>query len=552
MPDREHLMLGTGPEGQAVTLSRDELSRHTFVCGSTGSGKTSLLLSMAADAMSSGAGCMFVDGKGDRDALRGLVALAHRFGREDDLLVLDLSDPGAGRASHTFNPFATASPAAMVSMVTSLMDDESPEHAMWRGRAIAMVGPVIRALAWLRDHLGWPMSVLDLREHLDLRKVIDLSDDMKYPDLPRQIHVALKAYLNSLPGYREGKGYKQSHVAMEQHGYLQMQFTRLLGAMSDDFGHVFTPGAGDIDMAEVIAGGKVLVVLLPMGGQSSNQAAFLGNVVVSLLKDIMGNLSAGLVPRPRPGSPFMVLLDEFGQYTMPGTASVVTMARSLGISMVFSTQGLSPNRNDPGGTVLDHVLTNTATKVLMRSDNLDREAVGKLAPSGSALVDRMRDLRAGMSAMAGLASVQGRADGAADPGDVQAYRAMLAEHDGLVRERDAQDLDRLLPSLPTGDMVVSRGGRHVRATAVDMSALFDVETVWAPVCGLSLDGEALKALREGGVNVLAGWDPSKVEPVPPCMARLFPLPGARVDVVDAVRRSVAAFVVAREELGALP
>ena len=278
MTDAGDLVLGTDPEGNAVTLSRDELSRHVFVCGSTGSGKTSLLLSMAANAMSWGGGCMFVDGKGDRDALRGVVALAHRFGREDDLLVLDLLDPLAGRPSHTLNPFAAASATAMTAMVVSLMDDEGRENAMWKGRAIAMVGPVMRALAFLRDEGLLSLSVTGVRDHLDIRRIIDLGDDKKYPEMPRDIVASLNAYLASLPGYQRVKGYRQAQVTLEQHGYLQMQFTRLLGAMTDDFRHVFVTGAGDVDLAEVVSGRKILVVLLPMGGQSSSQAAFLGNV----------------------------------------------------------------------------------------------------------------------------------------------------------------------------------------------------------------------------------------------------------------------------------
>ncbi len=548
MTDPHCLLLGRTPQGDPVTLSRDEISRHTFVCGSTGSGKTSLLLSMAAGAISWGAGCMFVDGKGDRDALRGLVALAHRFGREDDLLVLDLSDVRAAQPSNTLNPFATASVTAMTSMITSMMDEVGSGDSMWKGRAIAMLGPVVRALAWRRDHCGEPMDVIALREHMGLRRIIGLADEGTFPDMPPEIRGALRAYLGSLPGYQPEKGHKQAQTTIDQHGFLQMQFTRLLGAMCEDFSHVFAVGAGDIDIADVIAGRRILVVLLPMGGQSTDQAAFMGNMIVCLLKDMMGGLSSGLVGRDRDAPPFLVMLDEFGQYTMPGTESVVATARSLGIALVFATQSLVPSRNDPEGTVLEHVLSNTANKILMRTDNLDPDRLRGLTPSDAHAQDRIDDLRAAMSGMAGLATVQ--TGKVADPVvDLAAsYGAILEEHDDLVRERHETGLGHILPSLPSGGMIVSRAGRHVPATAYDMSGLYDAETGWVPTPGVPVEGRTLDVLRKGASNVLSSWDPSKVTPLPRDLVDLFPRSDARVDPHDAVRRCVASFVLAAEEL----
>ncbi len=89
-----------------------DATRHAFVCGATGSGKTNLLLALCGERIAAGEGLLFVDGKGDAEALGKLSALAKRHGRERDLMVLNFGEPpavGRGRVSNTINPFATCS-----------------------------------------------------------------------------------------------------------------------------------------------------------------------------------------------------------------------------------------------------------------------------------------------------------------------------------------------------------------------------------------------------------------------------------------------------------
>ena len=69
-----------------------------------------------------------------------MFALARRFGREDDLLVLnfmtgnqDLGAAGGKIMSNTLNPFSSGS-STLTQMVVSLMDIGG-DGAMWKGRA---------------------------------------------------------------------------------------------------------------------------------------------------------------------------------------------------------------------------------------------------------------------------------------------------------------------------------------------------------------------------------------------------------------------------------
>ena len=104
------------------------------------------------------------------------------------------------------------------------LDDAGSDNAMWRSRAISLLSCVLQALVWQRDHHQKTLNRTVLGDHLFLSSVEKLAFDT---EIPAAISNSLKAYLRSLPGYQEGAE-RVSATAIEQHGFLQMQFTRFL------------------------------------------------------------------------------------------------------------------------------------------------------------------------------------------------------------------------------------------------------------------------------------------------------------------------------------
>ncbi len=103
--------------------------RHGLVTGTTGSGKTELLIAIAYNFLSAGgAGLMFADPKGDTKAALKLGWIASRFGREDDLLVCNYIRPANAdiatldyQATNTINPAQTGNAQEVSNMLVSLM-----------------------------------------------------------------------------------------------------------------------------------------------------------------------------------------------------------------------------------------------------------------------------------------------------------------------------------------------------------------------------------------------------------------------------------------------
>lgn len=121
--------------------------------------------------------------------------------------------------------FPKASASKIGEAIVSMMDLAGGDNSLWKGRAIAMLSAVLQALVWRRDYEGKELNRSVVRDHLLLANLRIL---MNTPGLPEMYHQALHAYLASLPGYSFTAN-RQSQTTEEQHGFLQMQFTRILG-----------------------------------------------------------------------------------------------------------------------------------------------------------------------------------------------------------------------------------------------------------------------------------------------------------------------------------
>jgi hypothetical protein len=162
------------------------------------------------------------------------------------------------------NAFASGSAFGLTQMLVSLMDNAGHVGAMWEGRAVALFTGVLGALVWKRDAGLVTLNASLIRDHLSFGKITELADPKKEPHLPAPIRVSIEAYLNSLPGFQKDKGANQCQTTLDQHGYLQMQFTKILGTVAAD-GYIVTPSAGTKD-------GKpkrpVWVITLPLPGEA--------------------------------------------------------------------------------------------------------------------------------------------------------------------------------------------------------------------------------------------------------------------------------------------
>lgn len=348
---------------EEVWFTNSDARTHVLYLGTTGSGKTEGLKSMVTNALTWGSGFVYIDGKADTDLWSSLSSLVRRFGRDDDLLVLNYmtGNSDSKAPSNTMNPFSSGSASYLTNMLVSLMPDAEGDNAMWKERAVSLIGALMPAMTWRRDNQEIPLSVGGIRQALTLPAVIKLARDKAIPD---HLRASVRGYLDSLPGYieaafdDEGKekpagpdnpGFDTT-TARQQHGYLSMQFTRSLQSLGDDYGYIFDTQAADVDMVDVVLNRRILITLIPALEKSSDETANLGKIVAATIKGMMGSTLGATVEgksetvienKPTHSStPFMCVFDEVGYYTAQGMAVMAAQARSLGFCLVYSAQDL--------------------------------------------------------------------------------------------------------------------------------------------------------------------------------------------------------------------
>lgn len=358
------LYLGnTDRTDEEVWFTNSDIRTHILYLGTTGAGKTEGLKSLVTNAMAWGSGFVYIDGKADTDLWSSLSALVRRFGRDDDLLVLNYmtGNSDVSAPSNTMNPFSSGSASYLVNMLVSLMPESEGDNAMWKERAVALISAMMPILTWKRDHQEMPLSVTIIRDYLALPNVIKLGRDEA---VPAKLREGIDGYLDTLPGFiaeaydDEGKvkppgpdtPQYDTTTASQQHGYLAMQFTRSLQSLGDDYGYIFDTQAADVDMVDVVLNRRILVVLIPALEKSGDEIANLGKIVSATLKGMMGSAlgttvegesSTVIENKPTHSStPFMTVFDEVGYYAAQGMAVMAAQARSLGFCLVFAGQDL--------------------------------------------------------------------------------------------------------------------------------------------------------------------------------------------------------------------
>lgn len=355
---------------EELWFANEDMRTHALVFGSTGSGKTEALVSLAYNALVQGSGFIYVDGKGDNSLYAKIFSLTRSMGREDDLLLInfmtgarDIIGPQTKRLSNTLNPFCQGSSSMLVQLVVSLMsssNSQSSDGDMWKGRAISFVEALMKLLVYMRDEGAILLDANTIRNYFQLTRLETIVVDKVFPrddqesinieSIPKLVTDPLRNYLENLPGYNKEKKGKQVSQVLEQHGFITMQLVRTFSSLADTYGHIIRTNLAEVDFKDVVINRRILVVLLPALEKSPDELANLGKIIVSSLKammaaglgeDVEGDYRDVIERKPTNApTPFLCILDEYGYYAVPGFAVVPAQARSLGFSAIFAGQDL--------------------------------------------------------------------------------------------------------------------------------------------------------------------------------------------------------------------
>ncbi len=383
--------------GQQVWITNEDGRQHVVVPGTTGAGKTRALLSLMVNALIHGSGFIFVDGKADNGLYADVLALARRFGREDDVLVLNFLVASGDKATSTFNPFAFCNADVLRELLVSQME-ESPSipggdtNGVFKAGAIALLGSLAPVLVWVRDNKGIPIDIERIRFATELRGIATLVVKKKFlirdpdnsepisidvSDMPEDYFYPLRAYLGETGDFDFGLDWnkQKTNEPSRQHSFVLLYFRETFTQLSVSLGHIFKCEVGDIDMRDVVLNRRILVVNLPSLENSGETTAALGKIVIASLRNMMaqtlgakleGDFKEIVANKPSmSATPFPVVLDEVGYYAGPGIDKMLAQGRSLGFSFYLGFQEVAGLRARLGDTVFS-LLGNANLQILMR------------------------------------------------------------------------------------------------------------------------------------------------------------------------------------------
>lgn len=382
---------------QELWFNNDDMRTHVLIFGSTGSGKTEALVSLAFNSLVFGSGFIYIDGKGDNSLFSKVFSMVRKMGREDDLLLInfmtgarDIIGPQESRLSNTMNPFAHGSSSMISQLVVSLMDSskEGGNGDMWKGRAIVFVESLMKILCAMRDQGHILLDANTIRQYFILDKLEIIALDLKFPTpdgkeipitgIPDTVLEPIQNYLYNLPGFTVSNKGKQAGEVREQHGFITMQLTRAFGSLADAYGHIIRTNLAEVDFKDVVLNRRILVVLLPALEKSPEELANLGKIIVASLKIMMagglgdaveGDYRDVVLRKPTNSpTPYVCIMDEYGYYAVPGFAVVPAQARSLGFSAIFAGQDL-PAFQKASKEEAASIVANTNIKICMKLED---------------------------------------------------------------------------------------------------------------------------------------------------------------------------------------
>ena len=343
-------------EGRLVGMLQDDRFLHMLILGQTGTGKTTLIRSMALQDAAAGRGFMVLDPHGDlaEDLHQELIAMGrrHRY--------LDL---GQMRPDFSYNPLADIE-----------LDNESF---------------VVNSIVDVFRHL-WTLDDAPRFEHL-LRNVLFALLAHERPSL----HLIPETLTDKAFRRRLLRRVKNEEVLRfwrdEYDGYSAKFRAVVVAPLQNKIGALLTDprlrqmladGEGRIDLRREMDSNGIVVVNLAKGRVGSGPASLVGSLLLTECARLAFTRADQAEWDRRD---FIVYADEFHQFTTGTVASMLSELRKYRVGVVLAAQFMTQMRRD----VRDSVGGNVGSKLVFRIGSDDAQRMAAEFGPRFALLDLM-------------------------------------------------------------------------------------------------------------------------------------------------------------------
>lgn len=370
--------------------ARDDILTHMLVLGTTGSGKTETLVSLAWNYLALGSGFLYVDPKAAPKLGAQIYTMCRILGRDDDFLVLSYMADRAGqesmrtrgnmrvptRQSNTQNPLAVGTANQLTQLLLALMPADTGNNAIFSSNAQTLISGLMFVLVEMRDRGETPLSIGLLRTYLMDSEAMDRL--ARRTDLSEFSLSALQSAMATVGWNRHLSLQDQPRSFGEQFNYARAYFGRALGLLADNYGRIFRTTHGEVDAVDVITSRRVFVTLIPSMDKDPKELKNLGQIclasvrnacAVGLGEKVQGKLSEVLGALPTDArTPCGIIVDEYAAIETPGFEILLTQGRGLGIAVTVASQDAAGIRR-ASEAAAEQIVGNTKIKMFMTMED---------------------------------------------------------------------------------------------------------------------------------------------------------------------------------------
>jgi hypothetical protein len=311
-------------------LSVEARMRHVHVLGASGTGKSTLLVSMILQDIAAGHGVAVLDPHGDLvDAVLGQIP----ENRAEDVILFDPSDP---EYAVGWNILSAHSEAEREMLASDLVAAFRKLSTSWGDQMTAVLANAV--LAFLDSTEGGTLS--DLRRFL-----ADGSFRKSFLSTVRDSHIR-DFWTTEFPLI---KSMPQGSILTRLDALLRSRLVR----------GVVTAREKPLDFRRIVDEGRLFLARLSQGAIGEENAALLGSLLVSKIHQV-SLLRQDQAERDR--QPFFLYLDEFHHLATPSMASLFSGVRKYRLSVTVAHQDLYQLRRSVP-EVERSVLANAHTRI---------------------------------------------------------------------------------------------------------------------------------------------------------------------------------------------
>lgn len=323
---------------QRVTLTPDQRTRHTYVIGASGTGKSTLLLNLIVQDIENGDGVAVLDPHGDLiDQI--LVHIPEK--RFDDVVLLDPSD---AEFPIGFNILSAHSELEKNLLASDLVSVFRRLSTSWGDQMTSVLGNAV--LAFLESEAGGTLA--DLRRFL-----VEAGERKRFLATVRDPEVVY--YWQKEFPLLTGK--PQAPLLTRLDTFLRPKLIRYMVAQKEN----------KLDFGGIMNDGKIFLGKLAQGTIGEENAYLLGTLLVSKFHQITMSRQE---MREAERRAFYLYIDEFHNFVTPSMAQILSGARKYRLGLTLAHQDLRQIRSRDTD-VLGAVIANPYTRVCFRVGDED-------------------------------------------------------------------------------------------------------------------------------------------------------------------------------------